>query len=182
MSEPAGFHILEAGREAAAARARDCLDSGRFKADLAALVAAPTESQNPARAAALHEYLMTQMRPMLEQLGFSCEILTHAKASGPFLLAERLEDPARPTILGYGHGDVIRGQDPDWRETSPWRLAEIGDRLYGRGVADNKGQHLINLSALGAVLQTRGRLGFNAKFLIEMGEEIGSPGPPGIFT
>ena len=50
MSEPAGFpHILEAGREAAAARARDCLDSGQFKADLAALVAAPTESQNPAQ-------------------------------------------------------------------------------------------------------------------------------------
>ena len=178
MSEPAGFpHILEAGREAAAARARDCLDSGQFKADLAALVAAPTESQNPARAAALHEYLTTQMRPMLEQLGFSCEIFTHAKASGPFLLAERLEDPARPTILGYAHGDVVRGMDGGWTEgTSPWRLTEIGDRFYGRGVADNKGQCLVNLSALRAVLQTRGRLGFNAKFLIEMGEEIGSPG------
>ena len=67
--------------------------------------------------------------------------------------------------------------DGKWIEgTSPWRLTEIGERFYGRGVADNKGQHLINLTALRAVLQTRGRLGFNAKFLIEMGEEIGSPG------
>ncbi|NOX73207.1 MAG: M20/M25/M40 family metallo-hydrolase, partial [Alphaproteobacteria bacterium] len=45
-----------------------------------------------------------------------------------------------------------------------------------RGSADNKVQHLINLTALGNVLAERGRLGFNVKLLIEMGEEIGSPG------
>jgi acetylornithine deacetylase/succinyl-diaminopimelate desuccinylase-like protein len=43
-------------------------------------------------------------------------------------------------------------------------------------VVDNKGQHAINLAAQAAVLATRGRLGFNAKWLIEMGEETGSPG------
>ena len=117
------------------------------------------------------------MRPMLEDVGFSCKLLTHAKARGPFLLAERREDPARPTILGYGHGDVVRGMEDAWAEgISPWRLTEIDGRFYGRGAADNKGQHLMNLSALRAVLRTRGRLGFNAKFIIEMGEEIGSPG------
>jgi acetylornithine deacetylase/succinyl-diaminopimelate desuccinylase-like protein len=88
-----------------------------------------------------------------------------------------MEDPSLPTILGYGHGDVIRGLDDAWREgLSPWTLTEVGDRWYGRGVVDNKGQHLINLAALRAVLQTRGSLGFNAKYLIEMGEEVGSPG------
>ena len=168
---------FEAGRKAAVARARDCFDSGQFKSDLTHLVAAPTESQNPARADALSEYLTMHMRPMFEGLGFSCSLLTHSMARGPFLLAERAEEPARPTILGYGHGDVVRGIDGDWSNgTSPWGLTEIDGRFYGRGVADNKGQHLINLSALRAVLQTRGRLGFNAKFLIEMGEEIGSPG------
>jgi acetylornithine deacetylase/succinyl-diaminopimelate desuccinylase-like protein len=167
----------DAGRDSAITEVLAGFDSGAFKTDLARLVAAPTESQNPARADALNEYLTMQMRPMLESLGFSCELLTHARAPGPFLLAERLEDSTRPTILGYGHGDVVRGMDAKWREgTSPWRLTEIGGRFYGRGVADNKGQHLINLTALGAVLQTRGRLGFNAKFLIEMGEEMGSPG------
>src|SRR5207245_4417619 len=46
----------------------------------------------------------------------------------------------------------------------------------GRGTADNKGQHSINLAALRAVRETRGgKLGFNAKFIIETGEEIGSP-------
>ena len=164
-------------RENAVARARQRLDSGLFKADLARLVAAPTESQNPARADALRDYLELLIGPMFRELGFSCALFTHARANGPFLLAERLEDPRRPTILGYGHGDVIRGQDDDWTDgASPWRLVEISDRYYGRGAADNKGQHLVNLSALRAVLETRGRLGFNAKFLIETGEEVGSPG------
>jgi acetylornithine deacetylase/succinyl-diaminopimelate desuccinylase-like protein len=67
--------------------------------------------------------------------------------------------------------------EADWRpDAAPWRLTEIDGRYYGRGAADNKGQHLVNISALRAVLETRGKLGFNAKFLIEMGEEVGSPG------
>ena len=59
---------------------------------------------------------------------------------------------------------------------SPWELTRRGDRLYGRGTADNKGQHSINLAALECVLRTRGKLGFNAIMLLETGEEIGSPG------
>jgi acetylornithine deacetylase/succinyl-diaminopimelate desuccinylase-like protein len=56
-------------------------------------------------------------------------------------------------------------------------LAQDGDRLYGRGTADNKGQHSINIAALGQVLAVRGgKLGFNVKWLIETGEETGSPG------
>lgn len=62
------------------------------------------------------------------------------------------------------------------RGLSPWRLHQEGDRWYGRGTADNKGQHSINLGALAAVLETRGRLGFNLKLLIETGEETGSVG------
>src|SRR5205823_8538544 len=46
----------------------------------------------------------------------------------------------------------------------------------GRGTADNKAQHSINLAALAVLIAERGRLGFNAKFLLETGEEIGSPG------
>ena len=51
-----------------------------------------------------------------------------------------------------------------------------GERVYGRGTADNKGQHSINMAALRTVHEARGgKLGFNAKFIIETGEEIGSP-------
>lgn len=164
-------------RQAAIARAENHFDSGAFKIDLARLIAVPTESQNPERAEALSAYIETQIRPLLENLGFTCRTLHHFKAKGPFLYAERIEDPVLPTIFGYGHGDVIRGLDKDWSEgLSPWTLTALDDRWYGRGVVDNKGQHAINIAALRAVLETRGRLGFNAKYLIEMGEEVGSPG------
>lgn len=164
-------------RRAAIEAAERYFDQGGYKADLARRVAIPTESQVPERAPELARYLNAEMRPTLEKLGFVCTILEHPKAKGPFLLASRIEDPKLPTVFGYGHGDVIRGLDEQWRAgLSPWELKEEGDRWYGRGTADNKGQHSINIGALACVLAARGRLGFNAKYLIEMGEEMGSPG------
>ncbi|WP_028356103.1 M20 family metallopeptidase [Bordetella petrii] len=164
-------------RSTAIARAEQCFDSGAFRDLLARRLAIPTESQNPGRAGELSAYLETEMRPAFEAMGFECSILTHEKARAPFLFAERIEDPALPTVLGYGHGDVIRGLEPEWHAgLSPWTLAERDGRWYGRGIADNKGQHSINIEALRLVLQTRGKLGFNVKYLLEMGEETGSPG------
>jgi acetylornithine deacetylase/succinyl-diaminopimelate desuccinylase-like protein len=119
------------------------------------------------------------MAESLERMGFACRIVPNPSGEhGPFLVAERVEDAALPTVLSYGHGDVIRGQEGQWRAgLDPWTLKREGDRIYGRGSADNKGQHSINLAALAQVLQARGgRLGFNLKFLCEMGEETGSPG------
>jgi len=164
-------------RDTAIAHATSHFDTGAFQADLARRVAMPTESQNPERATDLQRYLETEMIPALDELGFTSEIVTHERAKGPFLIASRMEDESLPTVLGYGHGDVIRGLDEGWNAgTSPWDMRQIGDRWYGRGVVDNKGQHSINIAGLKAVLETRGKLGFNAKYLIEMGEEIGSPG------
>ena len=164
-------------RETAIANAERYFDDGGYKADLSRRVAMKTESQNPDRGPELAEYLTGEMVPTLEKLGFTCRILHHPRAKGPFLIAERIEDPKATTVFGYGHGDVIRGLEPQWREgLSPWALVEDGDRWYGRGTADNKGQHSINIGALAAVLKARGKLGFNAKYLIEMGEETGSPG------
>ena len=164
-------------REEAVAKAQAYFDTGAMKTDLSRLVAIPTESQNPDRAPELERYIKSEMQPRLAAMGFTCTIMTHPKAKGPFLFAERFEGSDLPTIFGYGHGDVIRGLDQDWHAgLSPWTLQEVGDRWYGRGVVDNKGQHLINLQALKTVLDLRGHLGFNAKYLIEMGEEMGSPG------
>jgi acetylornithine deacetylase/succinyl-diaminopimelate desuccinylase-like protein len=164
-------------REQAIAQAEHCFDSGAFRALLARRLALPTESQNPERAAVLADYLESEIRPAFEALGFTCRTLTHPKALAPFLYAERIEDPALPTVLGYGHGDVIRGLEKEWKDgLSPWALTEAEGRWYGRGIADNKGQHTINMEALRLVLEARGKLGFNAKYLIEMGEETGSMG------
>jgi acetylornithine deacetylase/succinyl-diaminopimelate desuccinylase-like protein len=165
-------------RAQAIAAAERYFDEGRFFDDLARRVAIPTESQNPARAAALADYLENEMAESLERMGFACRIVANPTGKhGPFLIAERIEDSALRTVLSYGHGDVIRGQEGEWRAgLEPWKLHREGDRIYGRGTADNKGQHTINLAALETVLRTRGRLGFNVKLLLETGEEVGSPG------
>ncbi|WP_422028476.1 M20 family metallopeptidase [Roseovarius sp.] len=153
-------------------------DEGRFQNDLADLVAYETESQNPGQAPELARYLDEAMTERLGAMGFTCHIHPNpVEGAGPILVAERHEGNDLPTVLTYGHGDVIRAQTDQWREgLHPFRLVEEGDRLYGRGSADNKGQHLINLAALEAVLQTRGTLGFNCRVVIETGEETGSPG------
>jgi len=126
----------------------------------------------------LRRYLVDELVPTLRAMGFATQLWENPVAGAPlFLFAERIEDPALVTVLMYGHGDVVLGYDEQWKKaTSPWVLEEKEDRWYGRGAADNKGQHSINLAALGCVLQARGALGCNVKWLFEMGEEVGSPG------
>ncbi|MDT8343212.1 MAG: M20 family metallopeptidase [Thermohalobaculum sp.] len=175
---------MTATRDGAIARAEADFDSGRFTAELADLVAFETESQNPAQAPELRRYLAEAMAPRLRALGMACEIFDNPDPQGgPLMLAERIEDPALATVLTYGHGDVIRAQTDQWRAgLHPFRLVEEGERLYGRGTADNKGQHLINLMALAAVLAERGHLGFNLRAVIEMSEETGSAGLDAFFS
>src|SRR5580704_2959465 len=165
-------------RAAAVARAHAYFDSGAFVADLRRRIAIPSSSQEPNRSAALRTYLQDEMAPALAPLGFATHLLDNPLREGPpFLVAERMESPHFVTVLIYGHGDTIRGLDGLWRPgLSPWMLTVEGGRLYGRGTADNKGQHSINIGALAAVLEGRGHLGFNVKILLEMGEEVGSVG------
>ncbi len=165
-------------REAALQAAHAHFDSGAFLRDLARRVAIRTESQDPASGPALRAYLADEIGPALAALGFAFELHANPEpACGPFLIATRHEGDALPTVLIYGHGDVIRGQDKSWqRGAGPWTLMQDGERIYGRGTADNKGQHSINIAALAQVLALRGSLGFNVKWLVETGEETGSPG------
>lgn len=155
-------------------------DLAALQRTLARRVAIPTESQQRERAPELLRYLEAELIPELRAMGFACELWDNPVAGAPpMLFAERIEDPALPTLLSYGHGDVVPGDEGKWKKAaSPWVLEAKDERWYGRGVADNKGQHSLNLQALAQVLAARGgqRLGFNAKFLFEMGEEVGSPG------
>jgi acetylornithine deacetylase/succinyl-diaminopimelate desuccinylase-like protein len=166
-------------RDGALTRALNDFDSNRFRDHLASLVAIPSTSQDPGHEADVQHYLAGAIQPWLERMGFSVEIHPNpASGFGPILFAERLEGPDRPTVLTYGHGDTVRGLDDQWRAgLSPWTLTVEGDRWYGRGTADNKGQHALNFAALESVLEERGgRLGFNLKLVLETSEERGSTG------
>ncbi|HTU52941.1 MAG TPA: M20 family metallopeptidase [Acetobacteraceae bacterium] len=166
-------------REGAVARAVAFFDGGGFRERLAELVAIPSTSQEAAHGTDVTRYLESAILPWLERLGFACAIEANPEAGfGPILSAERIEGESLPTVLTYGHGDTVRGLDEQWREgLAPWRLTVEGDRWYGRGSADNKGQHALNLAALEAVLAERGgRLGCNLKLVLETSEERGSLG------
>ena len=165
-------------RDQAVARALAGFDDGGFKRLLTSLVAIPSTSQDPGHEADLAQYLDGAIRPWLERLGFTVQIHPNPREGfGPILLAERIE-PSGPTVITYGHGDTVRGLADQWRAgLDPWTLTEEGGKWYGRGSADNKGQHAINLHALEAVLAERGgTLGFSIKMVLETAEERGSQG------
>ncbi len=165
-------------RDNAIARAEAMFDDGSFLDLLSRWVAHPTESQNDACRDPLRIYLTDAIAPYLKRMDFSCRVLENpVNPRLPFLIGRRVEDESLPTLLTYGHGDTVLAMADRWRKgLAPWRITREGDRWYGRGAADNKGQHAINLAALSCVLAERQKLGFNVKVLIEMGEEMGSPG------
>jgi acetylornithine deacetylase/succinyl-diaminopimelate desuccinylase-like protein len=166
-------------REHALHNAARWFDEGHFRNELARRVASATASDTGGGIEPLAGYLRQAIMPGLQALGFDCAMLSNPVCgAGPLLVARRIEDSVLPTVLTYGHGDVVNGQDKLWREgLQPWVLTVEGERWYGRGTADNKGQHTINLGALAQVIAARGgRLGYNVTVLLETGEETGSPG------
>ena len=160
------------------AHAVDYFDSGGFLADLARRVSFQTESGVPGRRDELLAYLEREMVPAASRLGAMARVLDNPAGGGPLLIARRREGDGLPTVLVYGHADVVVAEPSRWRPgLNPWSVTVEQDRWYGRGTADNKGQHTINLAALEQVLRARGgRLGFNLTILIETSEETGSPG------
>ena len=165
-------------RDLALAAIDDYYQNGTFEAELAGRISYKTESNLPNCEAALQGYLADDLVPYLSDMGFTCSVYPNPRSdAGPFLVARRIEGNDVPTVMTYGHGDVVAGYDDQWDDAmSPWDITKKGQRWYGRGTADNKGQHTINMAALKTVLETRGSLGFNVTILIEMGEERGSPG------
>jgi acetylornithine deacetylase/succinyl-diaminopimelate desuccinylase-like protein len=118
------------------------------------------------------EYIANVMR----QMGLTIQIMS--TSGWPMVFGEyRVHDNA-PTVLLYGHYDV---QPPDPLEewiTPPFEPTIRNDRLYARGVGDNKGQHFAQLMALETLLSCRGTLPCNVKVLLEGEEEVGSPHMP----
>jgi len=92
----------------------------------------------------------------------------------PIVVGERIEDPNLPTIVIYGHYDVQPGDPLDLWKTSPFEPIVRDGRMLGRGSADDKGQILIHLAALEALLSTRGKLPVNVRYLFEGEEESSS--------
>ncbi|GHD12589.1 dipeptidase [Zhihengliuella salsuginis] len=106
-------------------------------------------------------------------------ILTAETDSGsqgsPAVVARRPAAPGKPTILLYAHHDVQPPGDEALWDTPPFVATEIGERLYGRGAADDKAGIMVHIAALRAVLDAVEDFGVGVTFFFEGEEEAGSP-------
>jgi len=92
----------------------------------------------------------------------------------PVVYAEKIIDPAKPTVLIYGHYDVQPVDPLELWHTPPFEPDIRNGAIYARGANDDKGQSFMHIKAF-EYLVREGKLRHNIKFLLEGEEEIGSP-------
>ncbi|MBF0097246.1 MAG: dipeptidase [Magnetococcales bacterium] len=114
---------------------------------------------------------------LLQEAGLQ-EVTLHQTPGHPIVTASWRNAPARPTVLIYGHYDV-QPVDPLALWSSPPFTPRWHDqRIFARGATDDKGQLLMHIQAVAALLRCEGALPVNVIFLLEGEEEIGSPNLP----
>jgi len=110
---------------------------------------------------------------LLQSIGLHAEV--RPTAGQPVVFARTPHDPAKRTVLIYGHYDVQPPDPLDLWETPPFDPTLRNDCIYARGATDNKGQILAHILGVGETLARIGTTPVNVVFLIEGEEEIGSP-------
>ena len=96
----------------------------------------------------------------------------------PVVYGDWLHAPGKPTVLIYGHFDVQPVDPVELWDSPPFEPVIKDGRVYARGSNDDKGNMLVPILAVEALLQSEGKLPVNIKFFIEGQEEIGSPTLP----
>jgi acetylornithine deacetylase/succinyl-diaminopimelate desuccinylase-like protein len=112
------------------------------------------------------------LRGRLEGWGFTVEV--HPTTSHPIIYAETGPEDAKFTWLLYGHYDVYPADEKQGWNTEPFKPVVDGDRIWGRGTGDNKGQHLAMLNAIALYRELHGELPVRIKVILEGDEETGS--------
>lgn len=110
---------------------------------------------------------------MLGDMGLEVEIVETPKH--PVVLARRIGNPSWPHVVIYGHYDVQPVDPIELWETDPFTATIKGDRIFGRGAADNKGPQMAHIAAVAELLEEYPELPLRLTFLIEGEEEVGSP-------
>jgi len=113
---------------------------------------------------------------LLGSLGFKVEAV-HTELH-PIIFAQRGGDASWPHVVIYGHYDVQPADPLALWKTPAFEPTIIGNRIYGRGAADNKGPLMTNIAAVGQLLEENPDLPLRITFLIEGEEEMGSPSFP----
>jgi len=145
----------------------------RFLHELQQLVAFPSISTDPQYAGAVRA-CATWLTKHLESIGMG-GVQIFETPRHPIVYAEKLVGPHKPTLLIYGHYDVQPVEPAAAWTVPPFGAIVRGNKLYGRGASDDKGQLLTHVKALELLLAAGPPLPLNVKLLLEGEEEIGSP-------
>ena len=114
------------------------------------------------------------VKDMLEEAGISARILPTPNNGNPVVYGE-LKGASPKTLIFYNHYDVQPAEPLELWESPPFEPAIRGNRMYARGISDDKGHIVARLAAIKALLKVKGQLPCSIKFCIEGAEEIGSP-------
>lgn len=150
-------------------------------ADLSKLVRIPSVSWDgfdPDHVVASAEAIAELVRELgvFESVAISRATIGTTETLGqPAVLATRAARNGRPTILLYAHHDVQpQGDEAQW-DTPPFEPTVKGDRLYGRGAADDKAGVMAHIGAIRALIETVGTdFDLGIALFIEGEEEFGS--------
>jgi acetylornithine deacetylase/succinyl-diaminopimelate desuccinylase-like protein len=112
---------------------------------------------------------------IMKKSGIKSEILRLGNGIPPAVYGEvRSKKNPKKTILFYNHYDVQPEEPIELWDDKPFSGKVKGNKIYGRGSADDKGELITRIKAVEAFLKTTGDVPCNVKFLIEGEEEIGS--------
>ena len=115
---------------------------------------------------------------VLRRFGVENVVLLELPGVPPYVYGEWLSAPGAPTVLVYGHHDVVPPGPAEKWTSPPFLPIEKKGRLYGRGTADDKGGFMAWVAAASAYRDTASRCPVNLRFLIEGEEETGSMSLP----
>ena len=112
---------------------------------------------------------------LLKKSGITSEILRLKKNVAPVVFGEikSKQNPGK-TLMFYNHYDVQPAEPFDLWDDPPFSGTRKGNKIFGRGATDDKGELITRIKAVEACLKTTGDVPCNVKFVIEGEEETGS--------
>ena len=115
------------------------------------------------------------VQKLLKKSGISSEILKLKKNVAPIVYGEvKSKQNPKKTLLFYNHYDVQPAEPFDLWEYPPFSGTRKGNKIFGRGATDDKGELITRIKAVEASLKATGDVPCNIKFVIEGEEETGS--------
>lgn len=144
----------------------------RFLDELFGLIRIPSISSQTEHKPDMYKAAEYWKKMMLEA-GADKAVIMETEGN-PVTYGEKIIDPALPTVLVYGHMDVMPVDPLELWNTKPFEPVVKDGKIWARGADDDKGQAFMHAKAFEILVKTD-TLPCNVKFMIEGEEEIGSP-------